>query len=157
MTTDEVDRERLEAFLDGELDDRACAEMEARLRADPGLARRARELRALDSLLGELPQADASDVVARTLDGVAREGRASRFRGRWMRVAAAVLVLGGATIGVREILAPADATPRESGEPIEDLVGRMATAPTEVPEDLRPVAEVLEAIESIEADYFGTH
>src|SRR5688572_19884026 len=120
MTIQNDDHEELAAWADGELEGEARQKMEQRMRSDPELARRARELAALDALLLELPEATGdSALVARTLTAAARESRTARFRSRAVRVAAVLVLVAGTAVGVRELVTPAPLSPLESDEPIE--------------------------------------
>lgn len=65
-------REELTAYLDGELDERAAADLEDRLRRDPVLRRELEEYQRAWELLDFLPQPEPSpDFTTRTLDRLA--------------------------------------------------------------------------------------
>jgi anti-sigma factor RsiW len=69
---DEKTREELTAYLDGELDEHAAAQLEDRLRRDPNLRRELEGLRRAWDLLDFLPQPDPSpEFTTRTLDRLA--------------------------------------------------------------------------------------
>lgn len=65
-------REELTAYLDGELDEQAVADLEERLRRDPSLRRELEEYKRAWELLDFLPQPEPSpDFTTRTLDRLA--------------------------------------------------------------------------------------
>ncbi len=69
---DEKTREELTAYLDGELDEKAAADLEDRLHRDPRLRRELDEYKRTWELLDFLPQPDPSpDFTTRTLDRLA--------------------------------------------------------------------------------------
>ncbi len=99
MTCEEV-RERLTAFVDGELDPVASREVEAHLAGCAGCVAELAELRTLRARLGqELEYHRASDVLRARVVRDARAGRRSRpvaaRGGRWLAVAAAMLMVAG--------------------------------------------------------------
>lgn len=93
------EEDRLHAFVDGELDDTACAEIARQLAADPALARRAAAYARDKQRLGEALARASGDSIdpytAALTDGLAR--RLNRPRFRWLRhfaMAAALLAAG---------------------------------------------------------------
>jgi anti-sigma factor RsiW len=119
---DGLQEDALSAYLDGELDDRARAEVEARLAESAEWRAVLDELRETRTALRALPQVDAApefwrnvlagdDVVDLGRERRARERRSSRWKVAVAGVAAAVvIVVGVAAIPQPDKVAPPVAT-----------------------------------------------
>lgn len=82
------DDEHLElvAYLDGELDAQACADLESRLLVDDSLQQKLNELSSVWDMLDSLPQIEAADGFAQStmeLAIVSTENQMAAGNGRW--------------------------------------------------------------------------
>jgi anti-sigma factor RsiW len=134
MPLNDEDRTTLSAYLDGELDDEAVQQLEARLSRDPEARAEYEAMRRAWGLLDYLPRASpSSDMTHRTMERLARETqvrpRRTTRRRRWPVVvawAAAVLIAAGAGYLVG---------------------GRIVTHTTEIPDPDEPLVRQLRVIE----------
>lgn len=119
---DAGDEERLQAYVDGELDGAARAEIERRIAADPDLARRARDWAAQKRQLAAalaLATRDGADPYTDTLAaGLARRLRPPG-RWRWLRWGATAAALIGFGWWGHDLAGSA-------GDPVPDLVADAA-------------------------------
>ncbi len=116
------DEERLQAYVDGELDDAARAEMERRLAVDPELARRARDCAAQKRLLATaltLATRDAADPYTDTLAVGLAQRLQPPARWRWLRWGATAAALVGFGWWGHDLA-------RGTGDPVPDLVADAA-------------------------------
>jgi anti-sigma factor RsiW len=135
---DDATRADLIAYLDGELDEQAAGQFEARLGRDPALRAEADALKRTWDLLDYLPRPEPSaDFASRTLTKVpglrptavpstsaSSWPVATRPAGRWTRVAlgvAAALLLVLAGYGGSGLLLDPAATPRPTDPTDEEL------------------------------------
>ena len=128
------DRANLVAYLDGELDEPAAQELEARLHRDPAARAEAESLRKTWELLDYLPRPEPSaSFTHRTLEKLAVQAppdspRLSRRRGwsRWalgIGWAAAVILAAGGGLAAAHLWWSADVPPRD-GMPVEEVMAR---------------------------------
>lgn len=100
---DDREREKLSAFLDGEVDAKTAQEIEAKLSQDPDIRRELESLRQTWKLLDRLPRLEpAPDFTQRTMERLTGTG-SRRERAPWrvwsLRLTWAAAVLVAAAVG----------------------------------------------------------
>ena len=99
--------QRLNALLDGELDDQEIASLRVAANRDPEFAQTLEQTLALKSALGSIPKRKVPATLAQKLQAIP-DSRTHRRSG-WLAIAAAAMVL--IAVGSWQLRTPADSTP----------------------------------------------
>jgi anti-sigma factor RsiW len=129
------DRANLVAYLDGELDEPAARDLEARLNLDPAARAEAESLRKTWELLDYLPRPEPSaSFTHRTLEKLAvhappsSPGVARRPGWPWWALgigwAAAVVLAAGGGLAAAHLWWSAEALPTKEGMQVEEVMAR---------------------------------